>query len=38
MTAAKDITISILEARREEKNYIIRGGKDYIDKVAVAAK
>jgi len=38
MTAAKDITIHILEARREEKNYIIRGGQDYVDKVAVAVK
>jgi methyl-accepting chemotaxis protein len=38
MTAAKDATISILEARREEKNFIIRGGQDYIDKVADAAK
>jgi methyl-accepting chemotaxis protein len=38
MTAAKDITISILEARREEKNFIIRGGHDYIDKVTEAIK
>jgi methyl-accepting chemotaxis protein len=38
MTAAKDITIHILEARREEKNFIIRGGQDYVDKVAVAVK
>jgi methyl-accepting chemotaxis protein len=38
MTAAKDITISILEARREEKNFIIRGGQDYIDKVGLAVK
>ena len=32
---AKDASIAILEARREEKNFIIRGGQDYIDKVAV---
>ncbi len=38
MTAAKDITIAIMEARREEKNFIIRGGQDYIDKVAAAIK
>ncbi len=38
MTAAKDITIKILEARREEKNFIIRGGTEYIDKVGVAVK
>jgi methyl-accepting chemotaxis protein len=38
MKAAKDITIDILEARREEKNFIIRGGQSYIDLVAVAVK
>jgi methyl-accepting chemotaxis protein len=38
MAAAKDVSISILEARREEKNFIIRGGRDYVDKVAVAVK
>ncbi len=38
MKAAKDITINILEARREEKNFIIRGGQDYIDLVATAVK
>ena len=36
--AAKDVSIAILEARREEKNFIIRGGQDYIDKVAGAVK
>ncbi|HEY9595636.1 MAG TPA: methyl-accepting chemotaxis protein, partial [Spirochaetia bacterium] len=36
--AAKDITIGILEARREEKNFIIRGDQDYVDKVAGAVK
>ncbi len=38
MKAAKDITISILEARREEKNFILRGGTDYLDRVAAATK
>jgi len=38
MASAKDITIAILEARREEKNFIIRGGQDYVDKVAAAVK
>jgi methyl-accepting chemotaxis protein len=36
MTAAKDISIAILEARREEKNFIIRGGDEYVAKVAKA--
>jgi methyl-accepting chemotaxis protein len=36
MAAAKDVSISILEARREEKNFILRGGQDYIDKVSAA--
>jgi methyl-accepting chemotaxis protein len=38
MTAAKDITIHILEARREEKNFIIRNDDSYVGKVADAVK
>ncbi len=38
MKAAKDISSDILEARREEKNFIIRGGQSYIDLVATAVK
>ena len=38
MRAAKDASITILEARREEKNFIIRGGQDYVDKVGAAVK
>src|SRR5271157_5680446 len=34
--AAKDTSITILEARREEKNFILRGGQDYVDKVKAA--
>ena len=38
MKAAKDISIDILEARREEKNFIIRGGQNYIDLTLTAVK
>jgi methyl-accepting chemotaxis protein len=35
---AKDATITILQARRDEKNFIMRGGQDYVDKVAASVK
>ncbi|HET6452243.1 MAG TPA: hypothetical protein VFI08_13075, partial [Spirochaetia bacterium] len=38
MTSAKDITISSLESRREEKNFILRGDPSYIDSVSAAVK
>jgi methyl-accepting chemotaxis protein len=35
---AKDTVVTILEARRDEKNFILRGGQDYLDKVAASVK
>jgi methyl-accepting chemotaxis protein len=35
---AKDAVITILQARRDEKNFILRGGQNYIDSVHASVK